>query len=240
MNGLLAIAESFLERMTNPQYGNAVNDQYSLRFNQLLGEDREFAESFARLDLAPEDVGSLPTCAWPWYLQWRTERRAPLSPEFLDALFDSTDDPAVRMAVIQSAFSDNDREAPGGRHADFDPAEDAPTGDFRESGAHLQDRPEWAQSTIIQNGWLRIRVARLTSDTHVDRRRAEIGEIATYLLQLGDAESLADLRGLLDNPRTRESIIAAIAEHLVDAGLDPQTEARWRAQLGLPEELGRG
>jgi hypothetical protein len=240
MNGLLAIAETFLDRMTNPQYGNEINDQYALRFNQLLAGDREFADSFARLDLDPEDVGSVPMCAWPWYLQWRMERAAPPSESFLNALFDSTDDPAVRMIVMQSALSRDSERSPG-RPANAEADEEAPPDEASADetvplGTAMVSVPEPTRPTAIQNRWLRTRVARMTSGSDVERGRMDISEIASYLLQTGDPASLEDLRRLLGDPRTRESLVVTVAEHLADAGLDPQTEADLRGELGLPPQ----
>jgi hypothetical protein len=246
MNGLLGIAESFLDRMTNPQYGAEVNDEYSLRFHQLLLEDLAFADSFARLALDPEDVGSLPICAWPWYLQWRAERAPPPSADFLDALFDSTDDPAVQMTVLQSALSDRDPETPSAQAArvrrdeeDGSPAsssgpDGSPASSSGPDGTVARYVPERDEPAAIQSPWLRARVTRLTGGLDLARSRTSAGEIATYLLQLGDPASLANLANLLDVQWAgRESLLDAIAGKLADADLDPETLARWRSQLGL-------
>lgn len=227
MNGLLAIAEAFLERMTNPLYGNEVNDQYTLRFNQLLAEDRQFASSFASMPLGPEDVDSLPVCAWPWYLQWRMERAAPPSADFLDALYESTEDPAVRLTVTQSALSERPAAPDAGDDA-TDGAEQAPerfgerdTALSRESAPRSRARPQ------IQSRWLRTRVNRLARD-HDPARAGEADEFAVYLLQLGDPDSLTALRRLVDErPELRETL----AGYLADAGLDPGDAASWDSGL---------
>lgn len=230
MNGLLAIAEAFLERMTNPLYGNEVNDQYTLRFNQLLAEDQEFTRSFASMSLGPEDVDSLPICAWPWYLQWRMERAAPPSDGFLDALYESTEDPAVRIAVTQSALSDLPANTPAGPDAGdaADGADKAParsgepgTALSREFPPGPRRRPE------IRSRWLRTRVNRLAG-ARDPARAAEADEFATYLLQLGDPDSLAALRRLIEE---RPEIRDALGGYLAEAGLDPGTAADWDSGL---------
>jgi hypothetical protein len=43
MNGLLAVAAAFLERMTNPQYGPDVNEEYSFRLHEALAEDSDLS-----------------------------------------------------------------------------------------------------------------------------------------------------------------------------------------------------
>lgn len=234
MNGLLAVAEAFLDRMTNPQYGNEVNDQYSMRFNQLLTEDREFADSFASLTLGPEDVSSVPTCAWPWYLQWRVERAGPPAADFLDALYDSTEDPAIRLAIVQSALSDRSdlaADRPEGEHGDGDGAAYVPLGDPDVATRPLgQSISEQRERPAIESRWLRTRAARLAFGRDRARAAAEADEIVTYLLQIGDSASLSSLRSLI---RERPDLRDTLARHLADAGFDPEAAARWRAQNRL-------
>jgi hypothetical protein len=230
MNGFLAIAEAFLERMTNPLYGNEMNDQYSLRFNQLLAEDREFADSFANLSLDPEDVGTLPVCAWPWYLQWRLERAAPPSPDFLDALFESTEDPAVRMAVTQSALSDIPEDVPD--HADMtgDAGEEPTRPVALEADATRELFPGRRRRPEIRSRWLRTRVNRLAGDRDPARAVAEAEDLAIYLLQLGDPDSLAVLQSLVEE---RQGLGEVLGQYLAEAGLDSGDADRWRSEHGL-------
>jgi hypothetical protein len=234
MNGLLAMVESFLDHMTNPQYGTEVNEEYSLRFNLILAADPGFAVSLAGLALDPEDTDSLPTCAWPWYLEWRTERAGPPSVDFLDALFEATDDPGVRLAVLQSALSDDgepqqDEDGEPRRDGDGEPRpDDSPA-------PPTEPRPdsELAERGIIQSRWLRARRARLAAAPGEAGALADTVEIATYLLQLGD---IPNLRALLD--RGPEALRATVGRQLATAGLDPETEARWRSELGLASPTG--
>lgn len=232
MNGLLALAEGFLDRMTNPQYGTEVNEEYSLRFHQALAEDPEFAVSFASLPLDPEDIDSLPICAWPWYLQWRAERSEPPSTEFLDALFEATDDPGVRLAVLQSALSD-------GSHSRQDGADDTrPYGNGQpppDDSAATSPQTRWSsepeEREVIRSLWLSNQLTRLTGDPSDSSTLSEVVDVATYLLQLGD---IANLRALLSRSWVgREDLGRAVEGQLGEANLDPETEARWRSQLGL-------
>jgi hypothetical protein len=226
MNGLLAIAECFLDRMTNPRYETAINDEYSLRFDQILAGDREFADNFARLALEPEDIDSLPTCAWPWYLQWRIGRASPPTVAFLDALFEATDDPAIRLSVLLSALSDGDPESQAADH---------PVG-----SEDWRDRLLTEQLAAIPSRWLRMRLSRMVSGTESETNGPGdvpgVIELGTFLLQLGDGASLQILQALLGiHWDGRPRLVEAIQGYLTDAGLDPETEATWRSQLGLAE-----
>lgn len=232
MNGFLALAEGFLDRMTNPQYGTEVNEEYSLRFHQVLAEDPEFAVSFASLPLDPEDIDSLPICAWPWYLQWRAERSEPPSAEFLDALFEATDDPGVRLAVLQSALSDHSHSRQDGAndtrpYGNGQPAPD----DSAATSPEARWSSELEEREAIRSLWLSNRLTRLTGEPIDSSTFPEVVDIATYLLQLGDT---ANLRAFLSRPWVgQEALRQTVEGQLAEANLDPETAARWRSQLGL-------
>jgi hypothetical protein len=248
---MLAIAAGFLERMTNPHYGIEVNEEYSFRLHEALTEDPEFARSFATLALDRDDVETLPVCAWPWYLEWRENNGSPPAADFLDALFEYTDDPAVRLSVVRSAvFRDYPASAPGQEPSarsggdgeefsgDGQPGEPGPgPGDGERrigSGDVLPDRAIGGQERPrpVQSPWLRARTARLADAG--DRGWADASEIATYLLQLGDPESIDSLRALIDQRWPgREDLIATIQRHLAEANLDPLRERNWRQDLGI-------
>ncbi len=250
MNGLLAIAAGFLERMTNPQYGIEVNEEYSFRLHEALEEDPEFARSFATLALDPDDVETLPICAWPWYLEWREDNGSPPAADFLDALFEHTDDPAIRLCVVRSAvFGDYPvrtpaREPSGGLggpddefSADEQPAEPGSQAEERRlaAGGDFRDRviaTGQARPQPVRSPWLRARTARLADAG--DGGRADASEIATYLLQLGDPESTDSLRALIGQRWPgRENLVATIQRHIVQANLDAESAAAWRRELGI-------
>jgi hypothetical protein len=223
MNGMLAIVEGFLDRMTNPQYGTEVNEEYSLRFNLAIAGDAEFAATFAGLALDPEDTDSLPMCAWPWYLEWRAERAGPPSAQFLDALFEATDDPGVRLAVLQSALTDE-----GGPPQDEAGEGASAVSPALSEAGRLSPGPE--ERDRIRSRWLRTRRTRLAGAPGEAGALADAAEIAGYLLQLGDVQNL---RALLD--RAPETLRAEVGRQLTAANLDRETEARWRTDLGLSD-----
>jgi hypothetical protein len=220
VNGLLAIAESFIDRMTNPRYGPAVNEEYAMRFTELLNGDPGFATELANLSLDPEDIDSLPACAWPWYLEWRRlEGAPPPTADFFEVLFAATDDPAIRLAVVQSALSER---AADSSQDDFPDAALAPLSD---PGLGSEERG------AIRSSWLRSQATRLTRAGDPAQTLPDAIELATYLLQIGDSDSLASLLSL---PWPgQEALITAIARQLADANLDPETAAAWRSRLGL-------
>jgi hypothetical protein len=240
VNGLLAIAAGFLERMTNPQYGLEVNEEYSFRLHEALEQDPEFARSFATLALDPDDVETLPVCAWPWYLEWRENNGAPPAADFLDALFEYTDEPAVRLSVVRSAVfrdypvSTPDREEstrPASSGDEFH-ADEQPDEPGTRAAEQRRDRPR-----PVESPWLRARTARLTDAG--ERGRADASEIATYLLQIGDPESIESLQTLMGQSWPgRENFVTAIQRHIADANLDTESAAAWRQQLGIatPDE----
>jgi hypothetical protein len=220
VNGLLAIAESFIDRMTNPRYGPAANEEYALRFTEVLNGDPGFAAELANLSLDPEDIDSLPACAWPWYLEWRRLEDAPPPPaNFLDVLFAATDDPAIRLAVVQSALSE--------RVADSSPDNfpDAAPDRVSEFSASTEERG------AIRSRWLRSQAARLTHAGEPAQTLPDAIELATYLLQIGDSDSLASLLSLPWPGRA--ALLDAIGGQLADANLEPETAAAWRSRLGL-------
>jgi hypothetical protein len=249
VNGLLAMVESFVDRMTNPLYGPAVNEEYSQRFNQALAEDPEFAVEFANLALDPEDVGSLSACAWPWYLDWRRlEDAPPPASDFLDALFAATDDPAIRLAVMQSGLSERvtDAAAPDNTAPDNTaPGAGAAGNVASERSDYQRDRPfpgfdreAEERPDAIPSRWLRSRVTALTRAFEPAGTLPDAIEVAMYLLQLGDPASLASLRAMLSTRWPgRADLANAIGRQLAEAGLDPETAASWRRELGLDQGL---
>jgi hypothetical protein len=246
MNGLLAIAAAFLDRITNPRYGTDVNDSYTLRFNQLLSEDTEFARAIANLELNPDDVASLPMSAWPWYLKWRVGRADPPSPEFLDALFNAATDPAIHLAVVMSGMSDRgDRrgyrstpdEAQLERLGDSDLASFAEGDDESDIRALQSPASAYERQAPIRSQWLRRRVRRLPVEVASERSVNGTVEIAAQLLQLGDRESVATLRQLLAIDWSGRRVLHdSVAAFLADAELDPESYRQWLERLRITEE----
>ncbi len=77
-----------------------------------------------------------------------------------------------------------------------------------------------------------LRASRADAPNRTDT--ADVIEIATYLLQLGDASNLESLRVLVTTPwRGTPLLMAGLQDHLTEANLDLATMAEWQSALGL-------
>ena len=77
MSGLLSLARDYLERMANPVYGFAVNEEYSLRFAQLLETDG-FESSLRREVQELRDTEELTSNGWLWLMGGQRQERSKL------------------------------------------------------------------------------------------------------------------------------------------------------------------
>ena len=237
MNALLGIAADFLERIADPAYGKESNEGYSLRFATLLDRDPRFAGQLANAYLEAEDLTSLSLAGWLWYLRWRGPLSEQLpSSEFLDALYDATTEPIIRLRVVDAVVSH--------------PATQRSTAIAQETA----DRGHGLAR--LPDSWLRRRMESLVGrepDAHDDREHnahddREPGahdddashveaawELTVYLLELGDDVSVTALRALLDEPwRGNQELTGRVNQLLDRPGLDSDAVEQWRNQLGLP------
>jgi hypothetical protein len=241
MNALLGIAADFLERIADPAYGKESNEGYSLRFATLLDSDPNFARQLANVDVKAEDLTSLSLAGWLWYLRWRGPLSEQLpSSEFLDALYDATAEPIVRLRVVDAVVSH--------------PA-------TRPSTTVAQETADRGQGLArLPDGWLRRRMESLVrrergahdddaanvdddaanvddDAANVDDDAANVNaawELAVYLLELGDDVSVTALRALLDEPWRGNQVLTARVNQLLDRpGLNSAVVEQWRNQLGL-------
>jgi hypothetical protein len=209
----LVLVADFIERLANPTYGRVLNEQYSQRFADAVGDDEEFVGRLADRTLRASDVPTFTTAAWLWFLAWRRPHStAPPAADFLDALFEDPD-PLVRVRVIQEVtWHPTTVEAMAGVSAQDVPLSDLPV------------------------PWL---PTRLFGIVHNDREFAvaEAQDIALSLVQLGDDVSLRTLGAFLRVQWRGQDAVAAI----VDDALPPRPAneyevdaeyARWRGLLG--------
>ena len=69
-------------------------------------EDPTLWPALEALPLAADDVASMSMHGWLWYLTWRRSRGVPLpSAAFMDALLDRTNDPVVRLKIVELAVT---------------------------------------------------------------------------------------------------------------------------------------
>ena len=216
MKGVLGLAADFLDQLANPAYGTEENERHAIRFNELLARDAELRETLARSDLRREDVDLLSTQAWLWYLAWRRSEGAALPDDsFVDALFDRTADPVVRLKIVEAAATD-----PG--------------------LSHFRDYEKRWQLETVPASWLGRRLVVLTrrgggEQAPAEAESGEALEMAMLLLQVGNDAARAYLRAFLaEQWRFQGLLREVVQEALVAAtGEDETALAQWRGELGL-------
>ena len=105
---LIELAAEFFDRMANPVYGAQVNEEYALRFGQLM--DDEATYRMAREVRQVRSVSALSPSGWSWLLGWvRTEPEAELSPSVLRDLCEQWPSTTFKAEVIRTALSRSDR-----------------------------------------------------------------------------------------------------------------------------------
>ena len=103
MSGMLSLARDYMERMANPVYGFAVNEDYSLRFAQLL-ETEGFESSLRREIEELRDTEELTSNGWLWLIGWAKARRIELEEELLLDLFNEWSNISARCAIVDLAI----------------------------------------------------------------------------------------------------------------------------------------
>ena len=102
MSDLLSLARDYLERMANPVYGFAVNEDYSLRFAQLFG--REGFEASLREEIKTlRDKEALTSNGWLWLIRWAMARQIEIPEDILEALFEEWSSIPAKCLIVQHA-----------------------------------------------------------------------------------------------------------------------------------------
>lgn len=102
MSEILTLASEFIERMANPAYGTAVNEEYSLRFAELLSRDRLpglLREEAQRVT----DVNALGGHGWLWFLNWARANDLRLHETLLLDLADRWSSVFMQVLIIDVA-----------------------------------------------------------------------------------------------------------------------------------------
>lgn len=102
MTGFLSLARDFIEHMANPRYGLGVNEEYSIRFGQLMRSEgfREQLTSEIR-DVRARDT--LTTHGWLWLIGWCRSNHISLSDDILHELFDEWSSVFVKAEILSVA-----------------------------------------------------------------------------------------------------------------------------------------
>jgi len=110
MSTVLSLARDFIERLSNPVYGQAVNEDYGMRLAALL-RDEEFArqlnEEVAQLD----DPSAFTSFGWLWLMGWARSKNLTLPASLLITLFDQSSSVFVRSAILDLAVDAEPVEA---------------------------------------------------------------------------------------------------------------------------------
>jgi hypothetical protein len=112
---LIELAAEFFDRMANPVYGAQVNDEYALRFAQLI--DGEAAYRMAQEVRQVRSASALTPSGWSWLLGWvRTQPEAELNPSVLRDLCEQWESATFKAEVIRTALSRSDRPVSSDRY----------------------------------------------------------------------------------------------------------------------------
>jgi hypothetical protein len=102
MSEILTLASDFIERMTNPAYGTAVNEEYSLRFAELLWRERLYgvlADEAKQLT----DSNTFGSHGWLWLLNWARAHEIDLNERLLLELADRWSNVFMQTLIIDVA-----------------------------------------------------------------------------------------------------------------------------------------
>jgi hypothetical protein len=221
MNTLLAITADFFEHLTNPAFGRETNDDYDFKFHVLMHNDAEAAQQLATAPLGRDDVGSMSTAAWLWYLTWResvTDERT--SSDFLDALYDETANPILRLRIVEIGIRD------------------------MQSDQARDDTIAVAGLENMRRTWVRDRIRNVVGEGDLGPQGADLQqtrieeawELLSYLIEVGSDASLDAARVLLTErwPGT-EALRQRALELVTQMQLIDEASLVLRARLGLQQ-----
>jgi hypothetical protein len=212
MSELLTLARDYIDRMANPSYGYVTNEDYSLRFAQLL--TREGFESSLRDEIrASRDTDALTSNGWLWLIQWARTRQIEMDEDLLLGLFEEWSSLPARCAIVDLAtYKSELRPGPDSQLSEFPHRFLArimraatQTEDLKRKDRPLPER------------------LRLTA-------RAE--SVLVVFLQVGTPLTLAAATALL---RYRWQGHDELSEYLILLAetLDPETRKVWGQRLGI-------
>jgi hypothetical protein len=102
MSDILVLARDFIERMANPAYGVATNEEYSLQFASLL-QRKGFEERLLQEIQEAQDRDALTSHGWLWLVGWAKSRSVQLPTGLLVELFEEWSDLFVKANVLDLA-----------------------------------------------------------------------------------------------------------------------------------------
>jgi hypothetical protein len=107
MSQVLALASDFIERMSNPAYGVRINEEYSLRFAELLSSEG-FDELLRREMRQLRDPDALTPHGWLWLLGWARSKKISLDDKLLLRLTETLTSVFMLVVTIDLATKKTD------------------------------------------------------------------------------------------------------------------------------------
>jgi hypothetical protein len=224
MNGVLGLAADFIDRLSNPTHGAAMNESYGARLRELIEMDESLRRTLSQLELDADDAPQLSTSGWAWYLTWRRSAgMSPPPPPLMDALFDMTPDPVLRLKLVEIAATD-----PASTESAMSPAEGFGT---------------------LPQSWLRSRLISIArrprNDGDVEQPDDAAGEaeqLALMLLQVGSPLATAYLRAFLAERGPLREYLRGVIGHTLEivTGGDSERLREWLERLNLDGDVNRG
>jgi hypothetical protein len=221
MNHYFTLATDFIDRMANPAFGIQTNEQYALKFAQLLSSEgftQDLSNQMSRLE--KRDIDQLSSHGWLWVLNWSKGNEVKLDDELLHSLMQKFRSVFVQAMIIETATlseSDQDlgrtrRESDGGWL-------------YEEIRRSVEINLE--SSDTFQDEDFRERANRITEGAVLRSERLLIG-----LLQVGSQRTLSAATQLLKYPWQGQSKLHLIF-YTVWSEQDEQTRSAWLAALGI-------
>lgn len=223
MSELLLLASDYLERMANPIYGSAMNEDYAIRFATLMRSEG-FEEKLNREISETKDRSTLTSHGWQWVLGWAKSRRLDLSEQLLIELFEEWSSVFLRSDIIDLAIQNSDytgyyqgslNEFPNSFLAKIMSRATRPLDEVRDSEQVGRE----------------LREEKLTAERYSSTSIAESTLIA--LLQVGQPITLDAASVLLRHPWHGQQQLLRYFSAILN-GFDSETREAWTKRLDPP------
>ena len=223
MSNFLALADDFLERMNNPAYGGAVNDEYAMKFARLL-RDEEFE---AQLNQQIRDVNhadALRSHSWLWVIGWAKSKDVTVQEDVLVELFDRWGDVAAKASIIDLVL---DRIEDEGLPSAQTQLEEFPVRFLARIMRRAVEIPEPPRGDRVRDGEPS-ELLREPEEAQPSMAKAE--GLLVALLQVGNPMALAAASVLLRHAWRGHGQLSDFYSRLLDR-LEPETRAEWERSI---------
>jgi hypothetical protein len=213
MSILISLASDFIDKMNNPSYGVLINEEYSLKFNDLLGQEN-FNQVLRNEIAQVKNADELTSYGWLWLLKWCRANEVELSQVLTKELMRRWANVFIQISIIDLATFREEERISGG----------------------ISNQPEF------NNSWLKDVVMETLQDSAQLRDNLNEGETNTRdaenllitLLQMGNRISLLAAKYLLSYQwRGQQKLRNFLRQRY--ARLDEETKIEWMETLGIKE-----